>query len=107
LDRACSNLATAASLPAQGFPTFPNDERNYRGGELCALKVEDLNLDHRVLAARRSVWKGELQTIKSKKGVRTFAISSQLREDLKSYLVAHWKNNPKKLLFCTSRRKPV
>jgi integrase len=60
------------------------------------LKVEDLNLDHRVLAVRRSVWKGELQTTKSKKGVRTFAISSQLREHLKSYFLAHWKNNPKK-----------
>jgi hypothetical protein len=24
-----SNLAAAASLPAHGFPTFPNDERNY------------------------------------------------------------------------------
>lgn len=81
-------------------------ETGIRGGELCALKIEDLNLDHRVLAVRRSVWKGELQTTKSKKGVRTFAISSQLCEHLKSYLLAHWKNNPEKLLFCTREGNP-
>lgn len=81
-------------------------ETGIRGGELCALKVEDLNLDHRVLTVRRSVWKGELQTTKSKKGVRTFAISSQLREHLNSYVINHWKDNPEKLFFCTREGTP-
>jgi integrase len=57
-------------------------ETGSRGEELCALKVESSNLDQRVLKIRRSVWKGELQTTKSKKGLRTFAISSQLCEHL-------------------------
>ena len=57
-------------------------ETGSRGEELCAVKVEGSNLDQRVLKIRRSVWKGELQTTKSKKGLRTFAISSQLCEHL-------------------------
>ncbi|HYL12066.1 MAG TPA: site-specific integrase [Terriglobales bacterium] len=81
-------------------------ETGSRGGELCALKLEDLNLDQRVLKIRRSVWKGELQTTKSKKGVRTFAISSQLCEHLKTYLLDHWRDNPEKLLFCTREGTP-
>jgi integrase len=76
------------------------------GGELCALKVEDLNLNQRVLGIRRSVWKSELQTTKSKKGVRTFAISTQLCEHLKAYLLDHWRDNPEKLLFCRREGTP-
>ena len=57
-------------------------ETGSRGEELCALNVEGSNLDQRVLKIRRSVWKGELQTTKSKKGLRTFAISSQLCKHL-------------------------
>ena len=81
-------------------------ETGSRGGELCALKVEDLNLDQRMLKIRRSVWKGELQTTKSKKGVRTFAISTQLCEHLKAYLLDHWRDNPENLLFCTREGTP-
>ena len=81
-------------------------ETGSRGGELCALKVEDLNLDQRMLKIRRSVWKGALQTTKSKKGVRTFAISTQLCEHLKTYLLTHWRDNPEKLLFCTREGTP-
>jgi integrase len=61
---------------------------------LCALKVEDLNFDYRVLRIRRSVWKGELQTTKSKNGVRTFAIPMQLCEYLKTYLLNYRRDNP-------------
>ena len=81
-------------------------ETGIRGGELCALKVEDLNFDYRALRIRRSVWKGELQTTKSKKGVRTFAISTQLCEHLKTYLLDQWRDNPEKLLFCTREATP-
>jgi integrase len=81
-------------------------ETGIRGGELCALKVEDLNFDYRALRIRRSVWKGELQTTKSKKGVRTFAISTQLCEHLKTYLLDQWRDNTEKLLFCTREGTP-
>jgi integrase len=81
-------------------------ETGIRGGELCALKIEDFNFDHRIVNVRRSVWKGELQTTKSKKGVRTFAISQQLCEHLKTYLLGQWKDNPEKLLFCTREGTP-
>jgi integrase len=81
-------------------------ETGSRGGELCALKVEDFNFDQRVLKIRRSVWKGKLQTTKSKKGIRPFAISMQLCEHLKTYLLDQWRDNPEKLLFCTRDETP-
>jgi integrase len=100
-----SQIISEASEPYKSmFWICP--ETGSRGGELCALKVEDLNLDQRMLKIRRSVWKGGLQTTKSKKGVRMFAISTQLCEHLKTYLLTHWRDNPEKLLFCTRQETP-
>ena len=76
-------------------------ETGMRGGELLALKVVDLALDRQAIAINRSVWKGELQTTKSKKGVRGFAISAALSEHLRTYLLCNWRENPAKLVFST------
>jgi integrase len=52
------------------------------------------------------MWKGHLQTTKSKKGVRTFAISAELSDHLKSFLAVEWRANPEGLLFATREGTP-
>jgi integrase len=47
-------------------------------GELCGLKWDNINLDRGIVKIKQSSWRGELGTPKSKKGVRTFAISPGL-----------------------------
>jgi integrase len=45
-------------------------ETGIRGGEICALRVADLDLDHAAIHVRQSVWRGKVQTVKSRKGNR-------------------------------------
>jgi integrase len=68
-------------------------ETGIRGGEICALRVEDLNLENAVIQVRQSVWRGKLQTVKSRKGNRRFPISAELVEHLRAYLRT-WRPNP-------------
>jgi integrase len=76
-------------------------ETGIRGGELCGLKVGDLQLDSRLLSIVRAAWKGTLQGPKTENAFRRFTISMQLADHLKSFLLTHWKENPERLLFCT------
>ena len=52
-------------------------ETGIRGGEICGLRVADLDLENAVIHVRQSVWRGKIQTVKSRKGNRRFAISPQ------------------------------
>ena len=61
-------------------------ETGIRGGEICALRVADLDLENAVIYVRQSVWGGQIQTVKSKKGNRRFPISAQLVEHIRAYL---------------------
>jgi integrase len=81
-------------------------ECGIRGGELCALQVEDLDLKEHNIAIKRSVWKEKLQTTKTKKGIRKFSISPELSERLKGYLSNQWRDNPEGLLFATREGTP-
>jgi integrase len=81
-------------------------ECGIRGGELCALGIDDLDLDNRTISVKRSVYKGKLQTTKTRKGVRTFAISAELCEHLQGFLLHGWRDNPEKLLFATREGTP-
>ena len=39
-------------------------ETGIRGGEICALRVADLDLENAVIHVRQSVWRGQVQTVK-------------------------------------------
>jgi integrase len=76
-------------------------ETGIRGGELCGLKVDDLQLDSRLLSIERAAWKGKLQGPKTQNAFRRFTVSPQLADHLRVYLLNHWKENPERLLFST------
>jgi integrase len=80
-------------------------ETGIRGGEICGLRVIDLDLDGAVIFVRQSVWRGQIQTVKSKKGNRCFPISPQLVEHIRGYLLT-WRPNALGLLFATGNGTP-
>ncbi len=80
-------------------------ETGIRGGELCALRAIDLDLDNAVIYVRQSVWRGQIQTVKSRKGNRRFPISPELVEHLRAFLRA-WRPNALGLLFATQNGTP-
>ena len=75
-------------------------ETGIRGGEICGLRVADLDLENAVIYVRQSVWRGQIQTVKSKKGNRRFPISPELVEHLAAYLRT-WQPNAWGVLFVT------
>jgi len=80
-------------------------ETGIRGGEICALRVADLDLERAVVHVRQSVWRGQIQTVKSRKGNRRFPISAELVERLRDYLRT-WRPNSLGLLFATKAGTP-
>lgn len=80
-------------------------ETGIRGGEICALRVADLDLENAVIYVRQSVWRGQIQTVKSKKGNRRFPISPELVEHIRVYLLT-WRPNTLGLLFATKNGTP-
>jgi integrase len=65
----------------------------------------DLDLDNGVIHVRQSVWRGQIQTVKSRKGNRRFPISAELMEHLRAYLQT-WRPNNLGLLFATGNGTP-
>ena len=80
-------------------------ETGIRGGEICALRVDDLDLENALIHVRQSVWRGKLQTVKSRRGNRRFSISPELVEHLRAYL-GSWRANALRLLFATQNGTP-
>lgn len=97
-------IISAASGP---YPTFYwlAAETGLRSGELCGLRVDDVGLADAVVRVRQSVWHGQVQTVKSLKGNREFAISRELVEHLREYLRT-WRPNELNLLFATQNGTP-
>jgi integrase len=60
-------------------------ETGMRGGELCGLAREDVDLDARIIRIRRSAFQGKLQTPKTGNAVRTIYISGQLARELRRF----------------------
>jgi integrase len=61
-------------------------ETGMRGGELCGLYIEDLDLENRLLHIRRSSYQGHIQnTGKTASALRTICISPFLTERLRKY----------------------
>jgi integrase len=61
-------------------------ETGMRAGELCGLRIEDMNLEQCVLNVKQSVWRGKFQAPKTVNSVRQFAISPKLASQLRVYL---------------------
>lgn len=80
-------------------------ETGIRGGEICGLRIDDLDLDHRVIHVMQSVWRGQLRTVKSRKGNRRLPISPELVEQLRGFLRT-WRPNTLGLLFATRKSTP-
>lgn len=97
-------LFDSASEPYKTFYSILA-ETGIRGGEICGLRVADLDLGNAVIHVRQSVWRGQVQTVKSRKGNRCFAISEGLVECLQAYL-RRWRPNPLGLLFASRNGSP-
>jgi integrase len=81
-------------------------ETGIRGGELCGLGVDDIDLEHLTITVWRSAWRGTLQTPKTDNAIRCFSISPELAAHVKNYLDSTWRDNPDRLLFSTKTRRP-
>jgi hypothetical protein len=80
-------------------------ETGVRAGEIGALPVSNLLLDHGAIRITQNAWHGKIQTVKSVKGNRVCEISPQLVEHLRGYLRS-WKPNSAGLLFATKNGTP-
>jgi len=80
-------------------------ETGLRSGELCGLRVDDLDVENRLVRVRQSVWRGKSQSPKSEKAVREAAISPDLANHLAAY-VRTWRPNERRLLFATRNGTP-
>jgi integrase len=97
-------IITSASEPYKTYYSILA-ETGIRGGEVSGLRVADLDLENALIHVQQSVWRGQIQTVKSRKGNRCFAISAELVEDLRAYLRT-WRPNPIGLLFATKTGTP-
>jgi integrase len=97
-------IIASASEPYKTFYSILA-EAGIRGGEICALRVADLDLENALIHVRQSVWRGKIQTVKSRKGNRRFPISAELVQHLRAYLRT-WRPNPLGLLFATQNGTP-
>jgi integrase len=97
-------IVDSASEPYKTFYSILA-ETGIRGGEICALRVADLDLDNGVIHVRPSVWRGQIQTVKSRKGNRRFPISAELVVHLHAHLRS-WRPNKPGLLFATVNGTP-
>ena len=80
-------------------------ETGIRCGENCGLPVKNLLLDLGAIKIMQKVWRGKVETVKSKKGNRLCEISPQLVAHLRAFLRT-WKPNPLGLLFATKNGTP-
>lgn len=77
-----------------------------RAGELCGLKVSDLDFARRMICVQRAAWQGKLQAPKSESSVRVLPMPEFLRLRLTRFLQT-WRPNPDGLLFATRRGRPM
>jgi integrase len=80
-------------------------ETGLRAGELCGLRVEDLDLENALVSVKQSVWRGTAQSPKTNNAVRTISISEGLARHLQHYLKT-WRPNALGLVFATRSEKP-
>jgi integrase len=76
-----------------------------RAGELLGLKVEDIDFAGRMIWIRRSVIRGQVQTVKSKASRKPLPMPASLAAILENYLKT-WRPNPDEWLFASRRGRP-
>ncbi|MFZ0465893.1 MAG: tyrosine-type recombinase/integrase, partial [Candidatus Acidiferrales bacterium] len=81
-------------------------ETGLRAGELTGLRVDDLDLERRLLHVRQSAWRGKIQTPKTENAYRFFALSPELCRHLAEFLRG-WCPNEARLLFATRGGTPM
>lgn len=81
-------------------------ETGMRSGELCGLRIIDLDLLNQTVSVAQSVWNGRTQTPKSRNAYRRMAISPQLTSYLRNYL-ATVKTNPGGLVAASVTGQPL
>jgi integrase len=57
-----------------------------RSGELCGLRVEDVDLDKGIISVRRAAWEGREQTPKTKNAVRKIGIDAEVVRILRQHI---------------------
>lgn len=80
-------------------------ESGLRAGELCGLRVDDLDLERCLLRVEQSSWRGKMQQPKTENAVRSFAISPEMASHLRDVLVS-WRPNSQRLIFATRNGTP-
>jgi integrase len=80
-------------------------ETGMRSGEICGLRVDDVDLDRRLVSVQQSVWHGKVQTPKTETAFRGFALSPTLVDQLRTFLL-QWRPNAHGLLFSTRTGSP-
>jgi integrase len=76
-----------------------------RSGELLGLKVDDIDFDRRLIFIRRSVHRGQAQTVKSKASMKPLPMPESLAQIVKEYLHVR-RENPDNWLFANRRLHP-
>lgn len=98
-------ILRAAPEPLKTF-LWMAAETGLRGGELCGLRVPDLDLNNKTISVRQSAWRGKLQTPKTPKAIRRFALSTSLCDHLRTYLLESWQKNEQEILFPSKAGTP-
>jgi integrase len=87
-------------------------ETGLRAGELCALRVCDIDDTQNYVSVRQSLWSGRVQLPKTKNSIRTCAISSALASALRVHILSDEKRgtgdsgNGMRFVFTTVRGNP-
>lgn len=76
-----------------------------RAGELLGLQVEDIDFERQLLFIRRSVNRGNVQSVKSKASLKPLPLPGVLAVILKEHLRT-WRENPERWLFVNSKTRP-
>jgi len=97
-------IIAAASGPLKSFYWLAA-ETGMRAGELCGLRIEDVDLEQCFVNVKQSVWRGKIQTPKTVNSIRQFAISPKLAFHLRAYL-STWRPNLLNLVFATKNGTP-
>jgi integrase len=97
-------ILEAASEPERTFYGLLA-ETGLRVGELCGLRIDDLDFERRLLVVRRSAWRGKLGAPKTKKSTRAVELSPQAIDQLKLHLHS-WRPNPDRLVFASRNGTP-
>jgi integrase len=80
-------------------------ETGLRVGELCALTVEDVDLEGGILQVRQSAWRGKLGDPKTAKSVRVVELSPRACENLRAHF-DRWHPNERRLVFASKNGTP-